>query len=366
MSAEPQRLAHAASRQSAASNGVPADPHAPAIAGLALAHPETSLTQHEVLALLGLLDDEFALGVFGRCGVERRRLHLDDQMLATTLQGRTDTVEQELMKLAVQAVEGLRLDPSEIGTVLTSSLYSLGCPTLAHRLIEHFGMDASTDKYHVLGVGCASAVPLIRLIGPALAMRPGKKVLVVAAESMSGLLCAATDEDPRSKTVGSAIFGDGCAAMLLDNDVSAAGPRVLDSRVHQIPGTLGAVTIDVTADDSYLGLVRELPYIAGEHLRGLVDDFLADNRLTAHMVDHWLIHPGGKRIVECAQEALALDDEALRVSYDVLANFGNVGTPSIFYVLHETIAQRQPRSGQLGLAVTIGPGVSVGLMLLRW
>jgi alkylresorcinol/alkylpyrone synthase len=338
----------------------------PVIAGLGVAHPPTSLTQDEVLGLLGLRDDEFALGVFARCGVERRRLHLDGDMLATTLQGRTTVVEDTLMGLAVEAVEGLGIDPGEIGTVLTSSLYSLGCPTLAHRLIEHFGMDPGTDKYHALGVGCASAVPLVRLIAPTLAVRPGRKVLVVAAESMSGLLCAATDEDPRSKTVGSAIFGDGCAAMVLDGDSAASGPRVLDSRVHQIPGTLGAVTIDTTADDSYLGLVRELPYLAGEHLRGVVEPFLADNGLTAHMIDHWIIHPGGRRIVECAQEALSLQNDDVAVSYDVLANFGNVGTPSIFYVLHETIAQRSPEPGQLGLAVTIGPGVSVGLMLLGW
>lgn len=351
----------AADRRSVADNQL-----VPKIAGLTLAHPETSLTQAEVLALLGLEHDEFALGVFGRCGVERRRLHLDQALLATTLQGRTGAVEEQLMALAIEAVEALEVDMRQIGTIVSASLYSLGCPTISHRLIEHFEMDPSTDKYHVVGVGCASAVPLIRLLAPALNDGSGKKALIIAAESMSGLLCAATTEDPRSKTVGSAIFGDGCAAMLLDGAASAEGPRVLDSRVHQIPDTLDAVRIDATADDSYLALIRELPYVAGEHLRGLVDSFLTHNGLTAHMIDHWLIHPGGKRIIECAQEALSLSDDDVSVSYDVLANYGNVGTPSIFYVLHETAAQRHPRRGQQGLVVTIGPGVSVGMMLLRW
>jgi predicted naringenin-chalcone synthase len=54
------------------------------------------------------------------------------------------------------------------------------------------------------------------------------------------------------------------------------------------------------------------------------------------------------------------------VSREVLANHGNVGTPSIFYVLQETIEQREPRPGDRGLMVTIGPGVTVGLMLLGW
>ena len=219
---------------------------------------------------------------------------------------------------------------------MSATLYSLGCPTLAHRLIEHFEMDPHTDKYHVVGVGCASAVPLVRLAGQALHGHPGKRALVLAAESMSGLLASACAEDPRSKTVGSSIFGDGCAAMLLDGDGVAAGPRVIASRVHQIRDSLGAVRMELGAGDSYLHLIRELPDVAGEHLRALVDEFLRDTGLTGHMVDHWIIHPGGRRIIESARDALSLSDADVAVSVDVLASHGNVGTPSIFYVLHET------------------------------
>jgi predicted naringenin-chalcone synthase len=53
-------------------------------------------------------------------------------------------------------------------------------------------------------------------------------------------------------------------------------------------------------------------------------------------------------------------------SYDVLANHGNSGTPTIFYVLDETIRRYAPAHGELGLMVTIGPGVTLGLMLLAW
>ncbi|MHB8490813.1 MAG: sulfotransferase [Solirubrobacteraceae bacterium] len=338
------------------------------IAGLTLADPPASLDQRAVLDLLGLSGDEFAERIFSRCGVERRRMYLDEKLLSGSLQDRTPYVEERLMADAVRAVEQLGVDPAEIGTIVSATLYSLGCPTLGHRLIEHFDMDRSTDKYHLVGVGCASAVPLVRLAGQALQGHPGKKALVVAAESMSGLLCTATEQDMRAKTVGSAIFGDGCAAMLLDGgqDAGAAGPHVIASRVHQIPGTIDAVRLDFPLADSYLGLVRELPDVAGAHARGLVDGFLQDCHMTGHMIDHWIIHPGGRRIIECVQEALELREDEVRISHEVLAEHGNVGTPAIFYVLAETIAQRNPRPGQHGLLLTIGPGVSVGLMLVRF
>jgi predicted naringenin-chalcone synthase len=346
----------------------------PRISGLALADPETSFTQEEVLGLLGLSDDEFAQRIFSRCGVHRRRLNLTDELLATTVQGRTLAIEEQLLRDAVRAIDELEIDPGDIAVVVSATLYSLGGPTIAHRLVDHYEMDPSTDKYHVVGVGCASAVPLVRLASQTLREHPGKKALVVAAESMAGILMGARVDDPRSKTVGSSIFGDGCAAAVIEYEDSSSatpgqprsGPSVLASKVHQISGTLGAVRMQLAPDDSFLHLIRELPEVAGAGLRELVDEFLADQDLSRETIDHWLVHPGGRRIIESVQEALSLSREDVEVSYEVLAEHGNVGTPSIFYVMNGVIERRSPQEGELGLMVTVGPGVTVGLMLLQW
>jgi len=163
-------------------------PVGPRIVGLELADADTSFSQDEVLQMLDMKGDEFAERIFSRCGVERRQLSLSGASLATTLQGRTEQIEEELFAFAVEAVDRLGVDPLEIGTVVTATLYSLGGPTLAHRLVDHYDMDPSTDKYHILGVGCASAVPLMRLTAQSMRDHPGKKGLIVAAESMAGIL----------------------------------------------------------------------------------------------------------------------------------------------------------------------------------
>jgi alkylresorcinol/alkylpyrone synthase len=319
--------------------------------------------------MLGLSDDEFAQRIFSRCGVHQRRLNLTDELLATTVQGRTLAIEEQLLGDAVRAIDELDVDPGEIGVLVSATLYSLGGPTLAHRLVDYYEMDPSTDKYHVVGVGCASAVPLIRLASQTLSAHPGKKALVVAAESMAGILMGASPEDERSKTVGSSIFGDGCAAALIEFDQTSAhseGPAVVASKVHQIAGTLGAVRMQLTPDDSYLHLIRELPDVAADGLGELVDDFLRSCGIDRERIDHWLVHPGGRRIVESVQEALDLRREDVDVSYEVLAEHGNVGTPSIFYVMKRAIDRYRPQPGDSGLMITVGPGVTVGLMLLQW
>jgi predicted naringenin-chalcone synthase len=337
----------------------------PRIASLAvLKNPARAASQQEALDRLGLAEDEFAQGIFSRSGISRRELNLDDDFLASSLRGRTARVEQDLLEQSVRAIDLLGIHPDLVGTVLTSSLYSLGCPSLAHRLIEHYGLDTATDKYHVTAVGCASAVPLLRLGSQILQANPARDVLVVAAESMSSILVPSRDGDPRVKTVGSAIFGDGCAAALLSARRQATGPAVLATAAHQIPGTLDAVVLTFDEQDSHLALARQLPSIAAEALPGLVEDFLAANQVRKEQIAHWMLHPGGRRIVEEARDALDLTDEDVAVSWQALADHGNIGTPSIFYVLDSTLRDRCPDTGELGLAVTIGPGVTVGLMLI--
>jgi predicted naringenin-chalcone synthase len=337
----------------------------PHIAGLALASPSESLDQQQLLTLLGLRGNGFAEDVFGRSGVQQRQLELDGPLLAATLQERTAQTEQRLLRMACDAIDQLACDPGQIGVVVSATYYSLGGPTLAHRLVEHYGLDPDTDKYHLVGIGCASAVPLLRLAAQALRAHPGKQALVVAAESVSGFLTPIELGDDRVKVVGSALFGDGCAATLLELSEHAPGPAIVDSAVHQIPGTLDHVRFAVDGD-SHMAIDRELPGVAERQLPPLVDDFLERRGNEPSDIDHWLVHPGGRGIVEAVQRGLGLSDEQIAPSVRVLAEHGNVGTPSAFYVLATTEAERCPAPGDSGLMVTIGPGVTVGLMLLQW
>ena len=110
----------------------------------------------------------------------------------------------------------------------------------------------------------------------------------------------------------------------------------MSSKVHQIGGTLDAVRFRLAEQDSFMQIARELPAIAEAPLRGLVDDFLSEIGVTTSSIEHWLVHPGGRGIVEGVQRGLSLTDEQVAVSYDVLADHGNMGTPSTLYVLKET------------------------------
>jgi len=116
-------------------------PTGPRISAIALADSQTVLSQADVLQRLGLAGDEFAEGIFARCGVQQRHLELEPEFLARSLQGRATQIEGELLGRSIAAVDALGMEPARIGTVVSASLYSLGCPTLAHNLVEHYRMD---------------------------------------------------------------------------------------------------------------------------------------------------------------------------------------------------------------------------------
>ena len=337
------------------------------IAGLTVADSPTTFSQEDVLSLLGLKGDEFAERIFARSGVQRRHLNLDVGLPRRHTagpyragRGRTDAVRDPGRRPARRRSPGNR--DRRHGEPLLAGLPVAGAPARS-TTTRWIRRPTSTTS-----AASAARAPCRCCAWPrqTLPEHPGKHSLVVAAESMSSLLTRARPGDQRAKTVGSAIFGDGCGAALLSSAHDAAGPTIVASQVHQIGDTLGAVSLALSAEDSYLHLARELPDLAAAGLGELVAGFLHRNRLGRSDVDHWIVHPGGRRIVESVQDVLELSREEVAISWEALAEHGNVGTPSIIYVLKDTIEQRHPRTGEHGLMVTIGPGVSVGLMLLQF
>jgi predicted naringenin-chalcone synthase len=336
------------------------------IVALATSEAGDTITQEGVLDLVGLAGDEFAEGIFARCGVRERHLSPCAECLEDSLQSRTSRVESELLERSIECVDALGIDPQQVGTVISSSMHSLGVPCLAHRLADHYGMGPTTDKYHVTGVGCASAVPLMRLAAQTLAAHPGRDTLLVAADAMGSLLMPARAHDPRVKVIDAALFGDGAAAALLSSRADAGGAQVLDSQVHQVASSLDAVRLSLSQDEGHLCLARELPELVGAELPEVAVRFLARSGLERSDIDHWVVHPGGRRIIESTQAALGLSREDVGTSWEVLACHGNVGTPAVMYVLARLLGRGHPQPGERGLVVTVGPGVTIGLMLLRW
>jgi alkylresorcinol/alkylpyrone synthase len=113
-------------------------------------------------------------------------------------------------------------------------------------------------------------------------------------------------------------------------------------------------------------LSAEVPNLVRDHLRGEVDDFLAEFELDLRDIESFVCHPGGPKVLDALAEALALPAGALSVTWESLARVGNVSSVSVLLVLEQTMRDKRPRPGSLGLLVGMGPGFCAELVLLAW
>jgi alkylresorcinol/alkylpyrone synthase len=226
----------------------------------------------------------------------------------------------------------------------------------------------SLKRMPLVGLGCTGGAAGLARVTDYLQGHPGEAALLLAAE-----LCSLTlqyDDVSVANVLASGLFGDGAAAVLLLGDdhpqVQPGQARVVASQSCFFPDTERVMGWDVGEGGFKVILSADVPRIAGEKVRPLLDAFLAQHDLSLADIDHWITHPGGPKVLDALQEALELPGEALQLSRDSLTEIGNVSSVSVLYVLKETLAQRQPAPGDYGLLLALGPAFCAELLLLQW
>ena len=113
-------------------------------------------------------------------------------------------------------------------------------------------------------------------------------------------------------------------------------------------------------------LSKQVPAAIREHAPGALLGFLATHGLGLADIDHFLLHPGGRKIIEGFERAFGLGNGALQVTRDVMARHGNLSSATVLFVLDEYLRSGQATVNDLGLLVAFGPGFGCESLLLRW
>jgi alkylresorcinol/alkylpyrone synthase len=97
-----------------------------------------------------------------------------------------------------------------------------------------------------------------------------------------------------------------------------------------------------------------------------VEDFLAPRGLRREDVTRWILHPGGRRIIEVMSERLGLSPEHLRPTEEVLSEHGNMSSVTVLFVLDQVLRCHRPLPGERGVLGAFGPGFGAELALLEF
>ena len=80
----------------------------------------------------------------------------------------------------------------------------------------------------------------------------------------------------------------------------------------------------------------------------------------------WVLHPGGRRIVQVMSERLGLSPADLASTEKVLSEHGNMSSVTVLFVLDEIVRCARPAPGERGVLGAFGPGFCAEFALVEF
>jgi alpha-pyrone synthase len=287
-----------------------------------------------------------------------------------TIRDRMNLFYQHAVPLALEvggrALAGLPYGADEVGLLVFVTSTGFIAPGVDVAIVENLGLSRSVSRVVINFMGCAAAMNAIRIATSYVRAHPGMKAMVVCIE-----LCSvnAVFADDVNDVVTHSLFGDGCAALVIGasqvHEELEPGKVVIRSSFSRLLDEAeDGIVLGINHDGITCELSENLPDYIYAGLDPVVTDMLQDHGLQKRDIDLWAIHPGGPRIIEESLRSLAIPAQRAAPSWDVLAQFGNMLSVSLIFVLETMVRQAESTKDiSTGVAFAFAPGVTVEGML---
>ena len=353
----------------------------PRLVGVGTAFPPYYYSQQEIIdAAKELWTDNqraaaLAERMFKRVLVGGRHLSLplDRYLQTSTFAERNDAFIDMATDVGAQAVRAAlahaQLAPSAIDAIFFTTVTGIAVPSIDARLINRLGLRSDITRTPLFGLGCLAGAAGIARMADYLRAYPKRTAMLVSIE-----LCSLTLQPQDlsvANMVASGLFGDGAAAIIAQGAAckrapASKMPQVIASCSSFYPNSEEVMGWRVGEQGFQIQLSAEVPATTRDKVVPDIHQFLADHSLNVTDIDHWICHPGGPKVLEALAQALSLDDEALRDTWESLREHGNMSSTSVLVVFERTLARKQPRPGERGLVLAMGPGFCAELVLVQW
>jgi alkylresorcinol/alkylpyrone synthase len=242
---------------------------------------------------------------------------------------------------AERALDAARITPADVDAVIVSTCTGYLCPGLTSYVGERLGLRSDVQALDLVGQGCGAALPNLRTAQALLQAGGARHVLSICVEICSAALFL--DNDP-GVLVSACIFGDGAGAAVLSAQPATHARRVewKAAASHHSPADRNLLRFEQRDGMLRNILSRQVPALAASNAQVLLSDMLQNAGLSPADLTAWILHAGGRDVLNALQKQLCLSETDLRFSSGILRDFGNLSSPFVFFVLQKALAESTP------------------------
>jgi polyketide synthase Type III len=337
------------------------------------ANPKMAFTQRELADILRVPNGPQRRFFEGN-GIQTRYLYFREatpNVIAQESQGDLlSRHRQGCLELGREAIAKClgqcNVDTASVDFLCCVTSTGLMLPPLSAMYIRHLGFRTDCQRIDIVGMGCNAALNALNAAASWSVAHPGSNALVVCCEINSAVHVV---DDRMVTCLVNSLFGDGCAAALLNTNAGGiVCPSLVAFSSCIVPDAWKAISY--WWSDSHkrfeLFLDKSIPSLLGRYSPVPISSLFAAFRLSTNDVAHWLIHAGGIKVIEAVAAANGLSKYDVRHSFGVLTRMGNVGSATIMFSYEDLVGEGVAKQGDRGVMVTMGPGATIEAALLEW
>lgn len=266
---------------------------------------------------------------------------------------------------ATSALKQRGIESKTITHLITVSCTGSYAPGLDIDLVDSLQLPLHVQRTNIHFMGCYAAFNALKAADAFCSTDQNATVLIVCLE-----LCSLhfQKENTEDNLLANALFADGAAAVIVE---AASQPK----RALQITRHYSELARQGNKDMAWtlgdqgfeMKLSSYVPDVIQSGIRELTGKLLDTLNLTVPQINHFAIHPGGRKIVETIEQELAIPREKNEWAYHVLKNYGNMSSPTVLFVLKEIFDRLgEKNDSETVLSFAFGPGLTLESMLFTY
>ncbi|CAL9771100.1 unnamed protein product [Musa acuminata subsp. burmannicoides] len=321
--------------------------------------------------------------------IKKRHMSLTEEILkknpslceymAPSFDARQLIVLEEVPRLAkeaaAKAIKEWGRPTSDITHLVFCSAAGLDIPGVDYRLLQLLGLPVSVRRVMLYNVGCHAGGTALRVAKDLAENNKDARVLVVCSE-LNVMFFRGPDDDHFENLIGQALFGDGAAALIVGADpvegaekpifeLASASQVMLPESEEMVAGHLREIGLT-------FHLASKLPAIVGSNIERCLEGAFEPLGITNWNELFWIVHPGGRAIIDQVEARAGLAPEKLAATRHVLSEYGNMQSASVLFIMDE-MRKRSAMEGhattgqgcQWGVLFGFGPGLTVETVVLH-